>query len=254
MRTLLEVAAELKRINEILNRDVYSIDPRNRSGWEALRNQSLAQKETMEKMFSDLIVENGYGLFLVGSAEAVKTATDIASDMARVVVVDARAMYEQIAKAMDATFGVDRLFNVTQAQKIQSEVINIARDLGIIALPQPGVTKWVRSLVLPNLEAATNFVRTALRETMKDDLNMMFLRSELTKAGLKVEFTQNTVPVLVLNASKEELSGDLFTKLFPHNFEVVLPDDETAIKNEIVLVFNKIKTFASAKKRARKNP
>lgn len=239
MKTLTELSAELAVTEAVANKDITTVDPRARSGWEGKKNQAKAELDDLNKQFRDVVVKSSAGIFVSGPETAAKELAQIAENEGNAVTVRADEIYRRVADPVNKMMGSNRVFNVSQASRIIQEVADIARDLQLAEITNPMSASPTSGIVLKDHEAVVVFVREAIRKTNGDVLNQAYLERQVADK-VSHGYGQNIVPVSVLGATKEEIQGDLFRNIFRGN-NFVINTGENADPNKVVKVFNKIK-------------
>jgi hypothetical protein len=215
------------------------INPDNPSylalGRELLLNQAKAEVRELTVELTKIIENVSGGVFISGPG-AQKFA-DLAEDEGA-VVVDASALYTTIADPVERVLVTsDRYWRIDCLQAMYGVLSKYADKLGIRWMKPLDTSKYVDARLLTRedtVQAVRNIVRTALA----DDLNVMVLKSDVVEKIIKDEYNLNVVPVIVLNATADEIPG-LATAF--GNRSITVTAKENAEKNDVITAFLHLK-------------
>jgi hypothetical protein len=219
-------------------------------GLQMRRNAARSELPRLKRELSSIVGPNAGAIFVTGTAEAARAFADIAEDDVPAIVLDAREMYDVLAKAMSAGVRADALFSQETLVSFISGLRALMSDLGVQSIAAPDFTPFMGRRV-PALADLAIVAKEALASAKADGaLNAMYLAHRASEEALKAEWQHPFLPVVVLNATPDEVEGALVTDLFDGR-NVVVEAKESPEENDIVIAVNKLK--AKNKNRTRKN-
>jgi hypothetical protein len=238
---LKSIVAQIEADEAIINENLGFIEPKYMHSKRTAQAVATQRLELAKAAYQAAVREAAFAMILEGSLDAQKAFAQFAEDEAETLTVNAAALYERLAKPVLPSIGSDRAWLATQTYLFLQELTEIERDLSIVQIPTVNAPP---PTTIEKPEDAVNTARRQIRLAVEDDLNKLYIESEVTKKALSVRYNHNVVPVVVVNTAPDEVVGLTRVLFTGRNFNVELPANVT---KEFVT-----KTLVSIKKKLAK--
>lgn len=183
----------------------------------------------MKELSKATIPKRLVACFAEGDDIASETAFDIIQNNG--ISLDANDLYVNIVLDIEPSYGLDRVFRVTQYGLMIQAIKALYREAEITgyALPEYSETICV------DFASTLQHVKSCMLSSGGMDLVLNRLKQDILSEVLAYELLENKVPVLVLNAGEAEkpVLSQLFSRAFTHSFS---PDD-VVTEESIVKIF-----------------
>lgn len=178
-------------------------------------------------------------LFITGPG--AKAMADIFADEEWGLVLDAEALYRRIAERWyPTTDGVGiRKFSIDNLITFIGGVNQALYPLGVSRIAPPDFNPFF-GRPIENVNDATVLTRDVLRITVGDDLNAIQLNADLADRIVADGWDAAVVPVAIVNATKEEVDGELRGLLF-NGRSLVVEAPENVDKNATLIAVKHLK-------------
>lgn len=206
-----------------------------RPGRESQKRNAIANLRETKFRYGTALMKAAFAVNIQGPGtdEFVK----LAREEAEVLVADAADMYRRIADRLNPTMSDSRIFGVSQFSGLIQELRNIASELGVSSMPSP---QWSEPVNVGDAQGLLNHVRTVVDSSAGPELLALYVKSQLTDAGIEEGSDKNTVPVLITGLT-EAMAVDLLTKAFPEGRTLLVTTTKDVNKEFVLDTFNKIK-------------
>lgn len=206
-----------------------------RPGRESQKRNAIADLREVKISYGTALMKAAFAVILQGpgTADFVK----LAEEEAEVLVVDAAGMYQRIADRLGPTMSDTRTFGVSQFGGLIQELRNIASELGVNSMPSP---QWSEPVNVGDAQGLLNHVRTVVDSSAGPELLALYVKRQLTDAGIEEGSDKNTVPVLITGLN-EASAANLLTKAFAEGRSLLVPTTADVNKEFVLDTFNKIK-------------
>jgi hypothetical protein len=210
----------------------------NRVGRETAINGAKADIVRLTKEVKKLTNEVSGGIFVDGPGTSAFAA--IAEDEGHAVTVDAGKLYETLADAVETTLSQNssREWRLDIVRSLMAQLSGLSERLGISYMAGLDTTKYNRTL-LATRDDTLAMVRDVVRKAVGDDLNGLLLQTEVADAVIKSEYAQAVVPVIVINAHPDDVTG-LGNYAFNKRFITTTTKEEVA-KSDVITAFKHLK-------------
>lgn len=237
IRELAQIVRDSKPMAEIQladlpRQEVHAMEGLKR---DAMRKMAAAQMELAKQARESMV-----GIFLNGTPESCLEWSKLAEDGGASITVNARELYERIFdRVMSST--PDRMeLGVNQLSILLGEIQAIAFQCGAGRLPTISIGNLVGARYETRDQGIQHFYENAIFPFVGDELNVLYIQKKVADELLKVDYQQNYVPVVILNATKQEAEGDLATKLFGSN-NLVVETEAPVEREQVIRAFKKLK-------------
>jgi hypothetical protein len=218
-RTSEAILNDITAAQETLAVDISSKPRKLQAAFEMAKNEARESLGKLTKEYRSRIFFQSRAFVPVGTPEQTKKYAEIAENVGSTFTVDMRELYSRLSETVDATIGNSREFTSDQLFRLMPLINGLVKDLGIDPINAPEL-KDIR--IVKTAEDTTNYVRELVRNACGDVLNMNFVATVVTSKALAAKFKGQLLPVVVLNATDEDL-----LKLFRQMKQVqIAPDAE----------------------------
>lgn len=162
-----------------------------------------------------------------------------------VIVASALTAYTKMAVEIEPTMGSQREFAGTQLGHLIRAVEAVGREAGSSFLKVPTIQEGV--FFVRNFEDLVIGIRDLLLPQLGAGLNRDYLQVTICDKAMELGFKENVVPVIVTDASEQEV--EFFSRYLFSGVGIVvdLPEDAKKVDDEFVTnVFAKLKATAKA--------
>jgi hypothetical protein len=214
MSTIQELAKIIRENNAVASIQLSEVPPGDLYQMEGLKRDAMRKVAAAQKELSEVARQSLVGIFVNGAPEECKKWAEIAEDGGASFTVNAREIYERIFdRVMSST--PDRMeLGVNQLSILLGEIQAIAIQCGARGLPSMNIGRMVGARYQTREEGIQHFYESIIFPFLGDELNVLYIQKKVTDELQKVDYQQNFVPVVVLNATKQEAEGELAAKLF----------------------------------------
>lgn len=232
------------------NRDLTGeTDPRTRPGLETRKNGAIQALPGLRSELVRLVEQNAGAIFLSGSKEGMESFIATAQELLEgaVVFVSAKEIYTELAKLTERGLRTDRRFSMDTLNSFVDGTMRILDRLDVEGIPAPNLVPQLNK-VFPDTESVAVMLREVFQamkdqnqNSVGDGLNAIFLQLRAAEEAIKESIATPFLPVIVLDATPEEVKGSLGqTLFFGRNvfFEATKPEVDT---NDITNLFKELK-------------
>lgn len=242
-KTLEQLVNELVDQNTIANTNLDDIPWNTQAAWASSIERAKETVVALREDYMNRILGSSVAIFaLGGTKEDSDKFASIARDEAEVLVIYADDLYKRLAQPVDAALGGERRFTANSIPILLRAMKEVGNELGIRELMVPS---FGANVFVPDGEALLALVRRFVRESCGDSLNQTYMAKKLAEVALSVRYKGSVAPVIVLNATPEEVIG-LSPMFSCVGAQVKL--EGTEVNKDMVLA-----SFEKALKQVRKN-
>lgn len=242
MNTFEKMLVTLEETIKTANLNPEDFNHRTRPGREVAVNQAKEALGPLKAQFTELLKASSLGIFVSGPGTA--NFAEVAGHEADTFTLDAEEVYRNISQTAIAALGHTRTFGVQQFSLMLQSLKHLATELGMNSIDSP----QMEEKFCPTDEDVVEHVRNLVRNSSKDELNSLYLTRALMDKVVAVRYTNNTVPVVVLNAVEGEQEG--LASLFGKGTQNVQLTGNNTIDKEYVL--RTFQTFQATRKTKKK--
>lgn len=204
----------IDRAQSFIDKDLDTVHPNARPGFYAARNEAKEKMKSLIEEFSQECQAH-WGAIFVGGGQ-VDNYIELAQKEGDLIVVDASALYRQIAQEVEETMGDTRVFGPSQMAVLLSAVRSIGVELDVVAMD---TVKYMGDEALHGTDAVVAHVRKTIRASLEDSFNILFLRKQIIDAAIKGRYTSSIVPIAVTGISGTDEQEGL-SAMFRHNISI----------------------------------
>ncbi len=223
--------------------DLSEWDPRKLPGMTMRVKEASEALESLQGSYADYVNANSFLLFVTGPKDAVAEYARVAEEEGGTLTVSAAGLYREIATAVMPSIGDRRVFGVTQLSLLLQELGEIAMRLKIRSIPTPNLEEISN---VPTEEDVVNQIRDIVRKSSGDQVNAVYLKESVVKAALEIRYTQVVVPVVVTDATADELKTLPELLETPHLL-VTLENKESVTSEKVIETFKTITRLLKTK-------
>jgi hypothetical protein len=238
--TLENMVDTLLELKAAADRPLHNVPGHLLAGAEMMKHNAAQEYEDKFGFFVGALPTLSAAIFVTGPG-ATKFA-DIATDEEFGLVIDASAIYRDIAKDwFSTTEGVGvRHFAIDSIPTFLSGVNRVVYPMGVRAISPPDFNPFFGRKV-ENFEDAVNTTRDILRSSCGDELAVQRITIDLAQKVLDETWANApVVPVVITNATQGEVQGELFERLFfGRNLEFAAADNID--KNAVIIAFKHLR-------------
>lgn len=216
---------QIQETRVIAERDVERLPANTRAGLISAVNEAKGQLEKLKAQYGTELFKNARGVFVQGTPEQSAAFAAIPSREGESLTADASAMYRRIADRMEKSLAnsTHRELKTDHVVLAINELVDIGHELDLREIPMLKIKSFP---LLPTYEDLVTFVRTTIRATVGDNLNLQYLAKGLTATAINTGYVKPTTNVIVINSSPDEAEG--LAKIFTAgSSDVVIGDDDT---------------------------
>jgi hypothetical protein len=191
---------EYKEAEEWSQKDLASWPANTRPGAEGRVRQARAALDDLKTAYGDLIRQGAFTIFPTGPG--AEEFARVAAEEASAIRVSALSLYSRLAKEIEPSLGDRRTFGITQLGLLINAVTDVARELGMRNLPPPRLDDVAHC---PDTEALIGTIRTILRQAMGPVLDKAAIEAATVEGAIRIRYTRTVVPVIVMDATAEDL-------------------------------------------------
>lgn len=248
MNTLESLMKEYKECQDVLDQNLEGLSPFNQS--MKMRQADCRDRvQIIEREYMAVLKERAFTIFLEGKPEDQIVWAKIATDEANVMCLSADSFYKKLAEHVEPTLGDRRTFGTSQLATLIRALGEIGRDVGARQVPTPQIFETHH---LKGEAAVVNYLREIVRASSGDSLNLLWIEKEILMEGLKIKYSRSVVPVIVLQATPEEvkeLAPNLFSRV---TFTVKIKEAPT--KEVVLQRLTEIRQTLKQRKQSTFNP
>lgn len=221
-RMLMQRYTDLKAV---IDTDPYIFPMTTRTSFIGSQNGAKQDIAKVEKEYAEVVRATAFCIVPVGQPGVQAAFSEVVLDETDAVAVAANDLFLGIAKKLEPSLGVQRMFGVQQLANTISYVKEIASEIrfgGDVMRPQsfePANVHDEGSLV--------NKVREILTAMTGDKLQRAYIEHQAIQAALKIRYSRSTLPVVLTNTTAEEREGFVKTLFTGQAFEVPVTEDLT---------------------------
>jgi hypothetical protein len=202
------------------------------------KNQAIETTRQLKSHLKDLIRTDSAAIILQGPDDHQLAYSAIAEDEGDVVTVLANGIYRELTRLVWPFISTKR-FTLDIGSVFATALYSVAKSLGVMSYMAPVVNQYV-GLECPDQDTLYGMIKDSVREANGDDFAIEWVVNEVFIKVLAGSYEQNVVPVVVLGATEEDVSGNFAAKLFDGR-SIVVSVKDTVEKNDIIIAFKKIK-------------
>ena len=199
METLSTLMKEYQETKRIDTEDISMVSFKVRPGREAAKRTAEQRLESLASRYTELLRKAAFGIFVTGpgSIEFAK----IANGEGESLTVDAEALYQRFAAAIEPTIGFTHQFGTQQLLVLLQQLREIGTELNLRDVDVP---RGIESQIVPTTRALVTFLKKFVENT-NPTLNVLYMEKQAFDSAVFNESTGVVVPVVVLNAQPEEV-------------------------------------------------
>lgn len=203
MKTLEQLNEEILRVRPIAEQDVNELNPAIRGAWSVKINEAKTELQGLLNQYKQTLLNNGIAIFLKGDAETCWHLAKLAFAAGESLYADAGALYGRLADAVEPTFSEKRVWSTAQYHRLLWALREEMESIGLPELEPPKQEE----VVVSNRDACVEYVRRIVRAACGDSLNRQLIEKRVLDDALKIRYIGLTNPVMIMNATDEEMTG-----------------------------------------------
>jgi len=228
-RTLDDILKDYERADRFSKRSVEEVPLPGRPGIEIQVSRSKLALPKLRQEYLTRILRSSFGFFLESENQEKNDAfTKIAVENGA-VVIDADAIFQKLADAVQYSLGPSREFSVTQIGLMDHALNELVESTGLEGSLNRTQIKELR--VVKNRERLVDYIRDLVAASNASVPVTVTAQSDIVKQALEQKFAGKRLVVVVRNAAagnRAALTG-LFTKVKVVDLdEVETVNEETA--------------------------
>lgn len=240
--TLEKLTIDIKKTTANANKNLDEVHPNVRAGWGAEKGAAKEKLKELMVEYKATLLTNGIAIFLDGDPAKVSEFINLVHGEVEGLVVDAAALYERLANAVEVTMTSSRNWGVDQHYKLNIALQEVMSEVGLSELPMPARD----SMPITQTHAdVINHLRDLIRNSCGDMLNSLYLQEAAVRDSLQICYMNVMVPVFVLNARTDERAS--LGSAFMRGSTTVDISSDTEVNKEFM-----IKTFKEVNKKLSK--
>jgi hypothetical protein len=234
-----QLVKKISAVREIASENLESVPYSIRPGLEMAKNQAALELTRLTGELGYAVLGNMGGIYLSGKPESMEQFKAIAEDEGAAICVDCNGLYKTIVNQV-FTGNAPGVFKVgiNQVGNFVNAVFTLNSLLGFRG-PNGSFGHCI-GREFTSFDEAVDFVKKEVRMQYGDDLNVLFLRHGIVNRVVASDYEQNVVPVVVSNASQEEVTGTLNAYLFG-DANLVVDAGESCDKAVVIRAFRDLK-------------
>jgi hypothetical protein len=228
-----ELSKKLAQTEETANLDLSGWDHRTRMGVETAKKLAKESLEDLSNQYKTEATKFIVKVFLTGDAEKVNQFL-AAGEKEGVIAVRGDGIYRSIAEGVERTIDHrTREFGSSQFSRLVEELTDLAKENGVTELPMPKLDGNLLNTSVPTVERTVELVRSAIRNTTKDDLNNFILQRTALNRIAASRVAAPVIPVVVTGLTKDETEG-VSSGLFPSRPSIYVNINKLDAKKDLV--------------------
>ena len=233
-----QIVQEVKALREVAARDPVNFGPTGPAIAAAAR-QAKDRIAELTKEYGELVKEGAVAIFLL--TDDPREFASIAKEDFGTINLDSQELYRRIAAYIVPGLGPHHEFGAHQAGQMVAALRELGEELGMNSMPAPKHT--ILPVVVKDEKEVTDYIRSVIRASMGDELNLNFLERKLVAQTLEAGFTNPAVPVLIIGAEEGEIEA--LSKLFKvpsSTVKVTGPVNKDVVTKKFTEIKNKLRT------------
>lgn len=221
------------------------IDRRVYAGKESQKREAQGNLSRDRNIYSGKVLNAAFGISVcgVGSEDFAKKAVEEGA----AIVIDATAIYKQIADRVRPSIGTSGLFGTNQFGLVINELRDIMATLGFTSIDAP---KWTEPANVRDDKELLAHVAKLVNDSAGVSIVGPFIANQIVAQALRSEEVRSTVPVVVLNV-EPSLNQDLLAAVFAKGRSMTWTTTSPVVKSEEVIeVFNNVKKQLKTQKKS----
>lgn len=170
-----------------------------RGGWGSRVREAQDHVKEVRTEYKRALLKNGVAIFLEGDAVKIEAAATLARENDG-VVIDANALYERLAKPVEATLSEARQWGVSATHRLHLGIQEIMFETGLSEVSMPAS----ELPYVATFQDVVAHVKKLIRNAVGDQFNRCYVEEDLVRQAIKIRYTGVTVPVLIVNAEPNE--------------------------------------------------
>ncbi len=240
---LQKLIAQIDENQVIASTDLEGYDYKKLPGMTMRVREATEALESLRGSYSEYVTANSFLLFVTGPKDAIEEYVRVAEEEGGTITVSAAGLYRDIAKAVSPSIGDRRQFGVTQLSLLLQELGEIGMRLKIRSIPTPNLEDVAN---VPTDDDVANQIRDIVRKSSGDLVNTAYLKDSIVQAALEIRYTQVVVPVVITDATAEELKTLPELLDTPHLL-ITLENKESVTTEKIIETFKTITKLLKTK-------
>jgi hypothetical protein len=197
-------------------------DYRTRPGLEIRKNGATQALPGLRAELLRMLEQNAGAIFLSGTAQGVESFIGEAQDLTEgaIVILSAKEMYQMLAGGVEKGLRSDRRFSMDTINSFVDSIMKLLNILEVEGVPAPNLTGNLNH-IFPDTESVAQLVRGALNSTkgpngigVGDGLTAIYLQQRAAEEAIKEGIATPFLPVIIIDATPEEIAGGLKNTLF----------------------------------------
>lgn len=232
-RTLENILTEYKRAEEVSKRNLDTVSPSTRPAHEAAVRKAKSELPQLRVEYLTAISKSAYGFFVDGDQAKVDKFVEIARENGA-FLVDADAIFRELAKRVQPSLGGRKEFSVTQVSLLDYALRELVEATGYEGKLNRISISEVR--VTSNEEQLVKYIRELVARTNGSTPSAVYAQSEIVRQAFEAGFTKRNLVVVVKNATQLDRAAlhGLFTKTTRVDVDSVAEVDERFAKDSIM--------------------
>lgn len=184
------------------SKNLEDIHPYVRAGWAAQIEQAKTKLSGLKREYQEALIKGAVAIFLEGDAEKVREVARQVTDGGG-IALDAHALYERIADAIEPSISEARTWGVQQVYLLHTALMEVMKELDVTEMQMPD-----RSLekVVPDRVATVAHIQQIVRDVGGDHLNRLYVERQVAVRAEAVAFSGSTAPVFLYAANSDEVA------------------------------------------------
>jgi hypothetical protein len=243
-KNLETIVAEIDKASVTANKNLEDLHPNVRGGWSLAILDAKDKLKVLRGEYKTALFKSAVAIFPEGEAAKVAEFALLVRDENEGLSVNAHALYERLADALEPTFSEARTWGIAQTHKLHLLLQEVMFELSIAEIPFPSTAQEV---VVPTREALVAQVRSMLRDSVGDDLNRLYLEKLIVDEATKIRYTNERTPVLILGASQDEAPA-LAKFMALGSFRIKITNEDVVNKDFMIQAFKQANQALRKKK------
>jgi hypothetical protein len=223
----------IKETQQMANRNTEELPDATKVGMiSAVKSAQYELKGLLVK-YGNKLLENSRAVFVSGDSEKAKQFAALPEKEGESITVDASLLYRRIADVMEPSLAASTQRALKQDHIVLAVSVlrEVGQELDLVDMLMPKIPEYP---LLPTYDALVSFVRSMVRNTLSDNLNVLYVQKQMIDGGTAQLYSKPTTNVVVLNATPEEIPA--LARVFTLGYSEVNVDDgeESTVDSEYV--------------------
>jgi hypothetical protein len=231
VQDLKTLVKKIQDTRQVANRDLSEIPEKNRPGLEMAANAAKLELDTLTNQYAQALLASSRAVFVTGDPVRAAAFVALPAKEGESLTLDPSNMYRRIADELEPMIANSTHRCLTQQHIVQmvATLREIGLELELTDMPMPKIPEYP---ILPNYDSVLAFARDTIRNTMGDDLSVLYMTKDLAKQGIKQLYCRPVTNVMVINATPEEEKG--LTPIFAQGVTHIEVNKEDVVNDNFV--------------------